>query len=186
LRALCAAAHELGLAVHMDGARFANAVAHLGCAPADISARAGIDVLSFGATKNGALGAEAVVFFDTQRVRDLELRRKRAGHLWSKMRYVSAQLLAYVESGVAERNAARANTLAQQLGRAAGSRLTQPVESNAVFLRLSDSDAAQLRSQGFGFYEWGAADSQEYRFVVSWNQPNADVDALCAALKSLA
>jgi len=98
VRALADCAHANGLALHMDGARFANAVAALGCAPADVTARAGVDVLSFGASKNGAMSAEAVVFFDTTRVADFELRRKRAGHLISKMRYVSAQLLAYVET----------------------------------------------------------------------------------------
>ena len=97
------------LKVHMDGARFANAVSFLDCHPGDITWRAGVDVLSFGATKNGALAAEAVVFFDPTLVRDFELRRKRAGHLLSKSRYVAAQLLAYVESGLWQRNARRTN-----------------------------------------------------------------------------
>src|SRR4029077_19044234 len=104
---LCELAHARGLKVQMDGARFANAVAFLGCHPADIPWRAGADVLSFGATKNGALAAEAVVFFDTTLVRDFELWRKRAGHLFSKSRYVAAQLLAYVESGFWGRQAPR-------------------------------------------------------------------------------
>jgi len=102
LKELCDLAHARALKVQMDGARFANAVAFLDCHPGDISWRAGVDVLSFGATKNGALAAEAVVFFDTSLVRDFELRRKRAGHLFSKSRYVAAQLLAYVESGLSD------------------------------------------------------------------------------------
>ena len=129
-------AHGHGLKVHMDGARFANALVFLGCHPGEITWRAGIDVLSFGATKNGALGAEAVVFFDPALVRDFELRRKRAGHLLSKSRYVAAQLLAYVESGVWQRNAARTNRLAQDIARAAGAALLHPVEANEVFVGL--------------------------------------------------
>src|SRR5580692_2513729 len=119
LAAISKLARERGLKVHMDGARFANALAFLDCEPGDVTWRAGVDVLSFGATKNGALTAEAVVFFDLTLVRDFELRRKRAGHLLSKSRYVAAQLLTYVESGVWERNAERTNRLAQDIGRAA-------------------------------------------------------------------
>ena len=120
----------------MDGARFANAVAFLGCHPGDITWRAGVDVLSFGATKNGALAAEAVVFFDTTLVRDFELRRKRAGHLFSKSRYIAAQLLTYLESGLWRRNAERTNALAQRLAQAAAPHLLHPVEGNELFLRL--------------------------------------------------
>src|SRR5256885_15112067 len=130
IAALTSLAHQRGLRVHMDGARFANAVAFLDCHPADLTWRAGVDVLSFGATKNGALAAEAVVFFNRDLVRDFELRRKRAGHLISKSRYVSAQLLAYVENDVSRRNAARANGLARQLATAAGSALLYAVEAN--------------------------------------------------------
>ena len=120
LRELWELARSHDVLMHMDGARFSNAVATLGCAPADLTWRAGVDVLSLGATKNGAMAAEAVVFFDLSLLRDFELRRKRAAHLLSKMRYVSAQLLAYVETGVWRRNAAHANALAQELGAAAG------------------------------------------------------------------
>lgn len=180
--ALGRTARRHGLRMHMDGARFANAVVSLGCAPADITWRAGVDVLSFGATKNGALTAEAVVFFDGDIGREYEFRRKRAGHLLSKMRFVSAQLLAYVESGAWRRNAERANQLARKIGAAAGSALLQPVEANEVFLRLGTSRATALRAHGFAFYDWGSTGSGEYRFVVSWNQDPADVDALCAAL----
>ncbi len=181
---LAAVAHRRGLQLHMDGARFANAVAFLDCAPADITWRAGVDVLSFGATKNGALAAEAVVFFDAEASRGYEFRRKRAGHLLSKMRFVSAQLLAYIETGVWRRNAAHANGLARRIGEAAGSSLLQTVEANEVFVRLPPPRAAALRDLGFAFYDWGAAGCGEYRFVVSWNQDAADVEALCTALRS--
>jgi threonine aldolase len=179
---LCRLAHGRGLKVHMDGARFANALAFLDCHPADITWRAGVDVLSFGATKNGALAAEAVVFFDSDLVRDFELRRKRAGHLLSKSRYVAAQLLAYVESGVWKRNAERTNRLAQDIGRAAGASLLHPVEANEVFVKLGVQRRQGLRAAGFEFYDWGAESAGEARFVVSWDQPEADVPALCAAL----
>jgi len=170
------------LKVHMDGARFANALAFLGCAPADITWRAGVDVLSFGATKNGALAAEAVVFFDLALVRDFELRRKRAGHLISKSRFVAAQLLSYVETGVWKRNATRANRYAQQIGAAAGRALIYPVEANEVFLRLGADGKQRLRAAGFEFYDWGSERSGEARVVVSWDQPEDEVAALCREL----
>jgi threonine aldolase len=175
-------AHARGLKVHMDGARFANAVAFLRCHPGDITWRAGVDVVSFGATKNGALAAEAVVFFDPALVRDFELRRKRAGHLLSKSRYVAAQLLAYVESGVWLRNADRANQLAGRIGRAAGACLLHPVEANEVFLQLGNERKERLREAGIDFYDWGSDGSGEARFVVSWDQREEDVTALCDAL----
>ena len=185
LTALSAQAHRHGLKVHMDGARLANALVFLGCQPEEITWRAGIDVLSFGATKNGALTAEAVVFFDRSLVRDFELRRKRAGHLLSKSRYVAAQLLAYLEDDLWRRNAQRTNTLAQQLARAADTRLLHPVEANELFVQLGDQGKAALRQAGFEFYDWGAETSGQARFVVSWDQPEADVAALCAALGRL-
>ena len=186
LAALCELAHRHGLKVHMDGARFANALAFLGCAPGEVTWRAGVDVLSFGATKNGALGAEAVVFFDPALVRDFELRRKRAGHLLSKSRYVAAQLLAYLESGVWRRNAERTNRLAQLIGAAAAAALLHPVEANEVFVRLGAARRQALRASGFEFYDWGPEAAGDARFVVSWDQPEQDVQALCAALSSRA
>ncbi len=185
IAALSKLAHGRGLKVHLDGARFANALAFLDCQPADVTWRAGVDVLSFGATKNGALAAEAVVFFDRDLVRDFELRRKRAGHLLSKSRYVAAQLLAYLESGVWKRNAERTNRLAQDIGRAAGASLLHPVEANEVFVKLGMQRRQALRSAGFEFYDWGAESAGAARFVVSWDQPDADVPALCAALGRL-
>ncbi len=185
LAELCRLAHERGMKAHMDGARFANAVVFLGCHPADITWRAGVDVLSFGATKNGALAAEAVVFFDPVLVRDFELRRKRAGHLISKSRYVAAQLLAYLESGVWRRNAERTNRLAQVIARAAGAAILHPVEANEVFVGLGAERRRALRAAGFEFYDWGPEAAGEARFVVSWDQPENDVPALCEALGRL-
>jgi threonine aldolase len=185
IAALSAVAHRHGLRVHMDGARLANAIDFLECRPADVTWRAGVDVLSFGATKNGALAAEAVVFFDVALVRDFELRRKRAGHLLSKSRYAAAQLLTYVRSGLWRTHAHRANRLARQIGAAAGTRLVHPVEANELFLDLGVAGKAALRAQGFGFYDWGPAAGSQARFVVSWDQTQRSVDALCEALKAV-
>jgi threonine aldolase len=183
--ALADTAHRRALTVHMDGARFANSTVFLGCHPADITWRAGVDVLSFGATKNGALAAEAVVFFEPERACDFELRRKRSGHLLSKSRFVSAQLLAYVQTGVWRRNAERANGLAQRIARAAASRVLHPVEANEVFVRLEPPEKARLRDAGFAFYDWGAEAGSEARLVASWDQPEASVNALCEAFARL-
>lgn len=187
IAALAAVAHAHNLRVHMDGARFANAVQSLGCSPAEVTWRAGVDVLSFGATKNGALGAEAVVFFDPALAREFERRRKRAGHLLSKMRYVSAQLLALLEDGLWLQLAAHANRLAAQLASAARPWLMHPVEANELFLQLGPERIASLRAHpaGFKFYDWGAADSGQARLVVSWNQRESDVAALASALAGL-
>jgi threonine aldolase len=185
LQALTDLAHSRKLRVHMDGARFANAIAYLNCHPGDVTWRAGIDVLSFGATKNGAIAAEAVVFFNLDCVKDFELRRKRAGHLISKSRYTAAQLLGYVETGAWLRNAQRANTLAQNIAQAAGSRVLYPVEANELFLKLGDANKQALRAAGFHFYDWAAPASGEARLVVSWDQPEESVSALCEALRAL-
>jgi threonine aldolase len=179
---IAAVCRQHGLRLHMDGARFANALVSLGATPAELTWKAGVDVLSFGATKNGAMDAEAVVFFDTGLARDFELRRKRAAHLLSKMRYVSAQLLACLEGDFFLRNAARANALAARIAGAAGSRLLYPAHANMVFLRFAPGGKQALRKRGFGFHDWNAPREETARFVVSWNQPEADVDALCEAL----
>jgi len=185
IAALTAQAHRRGLRVHLDGARLANALAYLGCHVSEVTWRAGVDVLSFGATKNGGLAAEAVVFFDPGRTADFELRRKRAGHLLSKSRFVSAQLIAYLETGVWLRNAARANALALRIARAAGERVLHPTQANEVFVHLGAEGKARLRGAGFAFYDWGAEASGEARFVASWDQPQESVSALCEALARL-
>jgi threonine aldolase len=181
LAALGEYARGRGWRVHLDGARFANAVAHLGCHPGDISWRAGVDILSFGTIKNGGLSAEAIVIFDPALVDAIRFRRKRAGQMPSKGRFQAAQLLAMIEGGVWLRNATAANCAAQRIAAAAGDRVMHAVEANEVFLQLRPGEPARLRSLGFGFYDWGAAGSDEARFVTAWDSDPAGVDALCAA-----
>ena len=185
IAALGQAAKAAGLGVHMDGARFGNAVAALGCKPADITWRAGVDLLSFGATKNGAIAAEAIVCFDPTRAEEIARRRKRSGHLFSKGRFVAAQLLAYLEDDLWLRLALRSNALAAELGKAAAGYLSHPVESNQIFIKPGMGALASLRAAGAEFYDWGAAHSGEARLVVSWNQSEADVAAMCELLSSL-
>jgi threonine aldolase len=174
-------ARREAMALHMDGARFANALVHLGCTPAELTWKAGVDVLSFGATKNGALGAEAVVFFNPALVRDVEYRRKRAGHLMSKMRFVSAQLEAYLADDRWLRQAAQANALAQRmadgLGQIADAELAEMVQANALFVHLPDALVARLRQAGAQFYEWGAPKDGRtlVRLVLSFLTPEDDI-----------
>jgi threonine aldolase len=181
IAALARIAHAREMRVHMDGARFANALVALGVAPAEITWKAGVDVLSFGVIKNGGMNAEAVVFFDPAQVRDFEFRRKRAGQLACKGRYAAVQLLTYLESGIWKRNAERANRLAARVAAAAPQFLSEPAATNQVFMKLGDVRIAAL-SREFGFYPWGPAGSGECRFVCSWDTPDEDVDALCANL----
>ncbi|MBB5987976.1 threonine aldolase family protein [Sphingobium lignivorans] len=182
LAAIGAFCREHGLALHMDGARFANAIASRDCAPADVTWRAGVDALSFGFTKNGALNAEALVLFDPARADEARRRRKRAGHLLSKGRFIAAQLHAMLEGELWLANARAANAAATILAQAAGERLLHPVEANELFLRLSADEAARLRAQGFAFYDWGAGAA---RLVTSWHQGEAEVAPLAAALSAL-
>jgi threonine aldolase len=184
LAALAAQSHALGLKVHMDGARFANAVARLGCTPAEASWKAGVDILSLGATKNGALAAEAVVAFDAALAAELAFRRKRSGHLWSKMRFLSAQLNAYLKDGLWLRSARHSNDMADRLaaGLAAipGARLVQPVEANEVFAALPGSVTARLRAHGFRFYDWPSPEEEStsvVRLVTSHDMKASDIDA---------
>jgi threonine aldolase len=123
-----------------------------------------------------------VVFFNPELVRNFELHRKRAGHLFSKSRYLSAQLLAYLDHGLYLHNAQYSNRLAQQIAGAAGGSLLHPVEGNEVFVSLGVERRAALRAAGFEFYDWGAERDGQARLVVSWDQAEADVGALCAAL----
>lgn len=185
LAALGEVAKASGLAFHMDGARFANAVAALQCAPADITWRAGVEVLSFGATKNGAMAAEAIICFDLERADAIERRRKRGGHLFCKGRYPAAQLLAYLENDLWLRLAARANALAARLGEAAAPFLSGPVETNLVFIKPGATALDHLRTAGAEFYDWGPPGSGEARLVVSWSQSEADVEAMRGLLASL-
>lgn len=177
------AARAHALAFHVDGSRFANALACLQCAPADLTWRGGVDLLSFGATKNGAVAAEAIIVFNPAFAEAIERRRKRGGHLLCKSRFVAAQLLAYLEDGLWLRLAQRANELAARIGEAARPVLSAPVETNQVFIKPGVGALRALRAAGAQFYDWGPEHSGEARLVVSWSQPEADVDAFCALLK---
>ncbi|MEI9983959.1 MAG: beta-eliminating lyase-related protein [Aliidongia sp.] len=178
IAAIAEIAHGHGLSVHMDGARFANALSFLSCSPADMTWRAGVDALSFGATKNGALAAEAIVFFDPAKAQSLPFRRKRAGHLFSKMRFLSAQLEAYLANDLWLRNAAHANAMAGRLARGLtqlpGCRLRHPVEANEIFIELPEPVIAGLLEAEFKFYRW---DGPCIRLVTAWNTDVTSVDA---------
>jgi threonine aldolase len=178
-----------GLGVHMDGARFANAVVGLGCSPADLTWRAGVDVLSFGATKNGAMAAEAVVLFKPEAAGEFAFLRKRAGHLVSKMRFFSAQLEAYLADDLWLRSAAHANGMARRLGDGLavldGVALAHPVEANEVFPILPEAVIAGLAAEGFGFSRWGAEQATTLRLVTAFDTRAEDVDALVAAAAAL-
>ncbi len=191
--ALAAVAKQHGLPVHMDGARFANALAHLDCTAAEATWKSGVDVLSLGATKNGALCAEAVVFFDPARARDFERRRKQSGHLWSKMRFVSAQLLAYFDRELWLDNARHANAMATVLAEGLqvldGASLLQSVDANEVFVALPEACVAALERQGFGFYRWPLSDTPtgvSIRLVTSYATQRTQVDEFVAAARSSA
>jgi threonine aldolase len=175
-------AKSRNLRFHMDGARFANAVVHSGASPADLTWRAGVDALSFGFVKNGGLSSEALILFDRDLAEEVKIRRKRAGHLNSKGRFLAAQLLALLKDDLWLTNGRASNDAAQQLATAASNRLLFPVEANELFLRMSASEAADLRAQGFQFYDWAEG---EVRFVVSWDQNPAEIEALAGALAKL-
>jgi threonine aldolase len=175
-------ARTRGLRLHMDGARFANALATTGESPADVTWRAGVAALSFGFVKNGGLNAEALILFDTELAGEIEVRRKRAGHLLSKGRVLAAQLLAMLEDGLWLDNARAANAAARELAGAASERLVYPVEANELFLRVSDEEAARLRGQGFDFYDWGPG---QIRLVTSWDSDAEAVGKLAAAIAAL-
>ena len=183
--ALSGWAKARGLAVQMDGARFANAVAQLGCSPADVTWRAGVDMLSFGCIKNGGMAAEALLVFDAKLAETIPVRRKRAGLMPSKGRFAAAQLLAMIENGLWLENARASNAGAQALAAAAPQRLLYPVEANEVFLKLTAAEREALRRHGFGFYDWELAGPEAARFVVRWDQDKAAIDALAAAIARL-
>ncbi|QNQ08925.1 threonine aldolase family protein [Sphingomonas alpina] len=175
-------ARERRLGLHMDGARFANAVAHLGCTPADLTWRAGVDALSFGFVKNGGMSAEALVFFKPELAAATLYRRKRAGLLLSKGRYLAAQIHALLDHDLWLDNARASNAGATMLAKAAGERLVYPVEANEVFLRVTAAEAEKLRAKGFDFYDWGPG---EARLVTSWDhQPDA-IRPLAEAIAAL-
>jgi threonine aldolase len=192
LSALCDAAHQTDMLVHMDGARFANAAAALGASPAELTWKAGVDVLCFGGTKNGCIAAEAVIFFDRDKAKDFEFRRKRAGHLWSKMRFIAAQFDAYLEDGLWLKLAARANTMAQRL--AAGLKAIEgveflyPVDINEQFVVFPDGVAEKLRAGGDVFYPWvtpgDPANGRAHRLICSFRTSEAEVDGFLKRVRA--
>jgi threonine aldolase len=172
-----------GLTFHVDGARFANAVVRTGANPGELSWKAGADALSFGFTKNGGMSADMLIFFKPELKAAALYRRKRAGHLLSKGRFLAAQVLAMLDNDVWLRNARAANAAAARLADAAGAeRLLLPVEANELFIRATPAEAQRLRDQGFDFYDWGPG---EARLVTSWDTHPTAVDKLAAAIRAL-
>lgn len=184
LAALGVFAKERRLGLHMDGARFANAAAFLGGSAEDAvrSASGPVDSLAFGFIKNGGMGAEAVVLFDPEAAGQVRYRRKRAGHLQCKGRYLAAQILAMLDDGLWLSNASHANAAAREVAAGCSDRLLHPVEANELFVRLTESERAALRAQDFAFYDWGADSA---RFVTAWNTRQDDAQALGKAIAAL-
>jgi len=193
IKALAAIAHERNMSVHMDGARFANALVKLDCAPAEVTWKAGVDVMSFGATKNGCLAAEAVVFFDPEKVGAFPYLRKRAGHLFSKHRVLAAQMLAYLTDDLWLKLAGHANAKAARLGaeleKIEGVRVWFPVEANEVFPSFPGDIAHQLMGKGASFHPWivpgDPGQGQICRLVTSFRTTDEDVDQFIAVARQL-
>ena len=188
IRGLAGIARGSGMGLHMDGARLANAVQRLGCTPAELTWKAGVDILSFGATKNGAMAAEAVVVFNRDRAAGLARRHKRAGHLFSKMRFMSVQLEAYLKDNLWLRFAERANraadALSAGLGRLALVKVLYPVEANEVFVRMPPELADGLKEAGYEFHLWpGSRD--HYRFVTCFATGMDEVNAFLGLARQL-
>ena len=185
ISAIAETGHAHGLHVHMDGARFANALVRLDVSPAEMTWKSGVDVLSFGGTKNGCLAAEAVVFFERGMARTFPFLHKRSGQLLSKMRFVSAQLLAYLGNDVWLRNARHANAMATRLSAGfsaiPGVELVYPAQSNEIFVRFSDGIVERLDAAGFDVNE-GELDGSAARFVTAWDTRKSDADKLLAAV----
>ena len=180
--ALGDAAKARGLGFQLDGARFANAVVSTGASPAELTWRAGVEVLSFGFVKNGGMNAEGLIFFDKSHAEQARVLRKRSGHLLSKGRYLAAQLLAMLDGDVWLANARAANAAATVLAKAAAGRLVCPVEVNELFVRMSPEEAAAIRALGFDFYDWAPG---EVRLVTAWDQDMEAVAALAKAIEAL-
>jgi len=176
-------ARSHGLGFQLDGARFANAVVSTGAHPADLTWRAGVEVMSFGFIKNGGMNAEALIFFKQERADEALVLKKRAGHLSSKGRFSAAQILAMLEGDIWLDNARAANAAARTLAEACGSeRLVYPVQANELFVRMTATEAGALRAQGYDFYDWGPG---EIRLVTSWDQDMDAVARLAAAIRAL-
>lgn len=189
IRTLSDLAHKHGLTVHMDGARFANALVSLGCSPAEMTWKAGVDVLSFGATKNGAMGAEAVVVFNPDLAGEMGYRRKRGGHLFSKMRFVACQLDAYLENDLWLKMATHANQTAARLAEGLAAieavSLLHPADGNMMLAAMPKSLATAIKADGFDFYEWPGEtpDTTKARLVTAFNTKSQDVDGFLASAR---
>ncbi|MFQ5566027.1 MAG: threonine aldolase family protein, partial [Paracoccaceae bacterium] len=195
VRRLTGIAHDAGMGVHMDGTRFANAVARLGCSPAEASWKAGVDILCLGATKNGAMAAETVVIFDPAKAREFELRRKRAGHLFSKMRFVAAQMDAYLTDRLWLEMAGHANAMAGRLASgiagAPGCRVLNTVEANMIFAEIPLATHRRLQEAGARYYaahggqdETGPGDAPyTVRLVASFETAEAEVERFVEVLQ---
>jgi len=175
------------LKFHMDGARFANAIAYSGCKPADMTCKAGVDALSFGCVKNGGMNTEALIYFNLDLTHHSQYRRKRAGHLLSKGRFLAVQLLAMLENNLWLENAQAANSAAQIIAKACADRLIHTVQANEIFVRLSSDEKAKLRNKDFDFYDWGIGPdgAEQARLVTSWHHSEDDVLPLADAIASL-
>ena len=184
IRAIAETATARGLKVHMDGARFANALAALGCSPAEMSWRSGVDILSFGATKNGGALCDAIVVFNPDLADGLAVQLRRAGQVWSKMRFASAQLMAYVADGLWLRLARASNAAAARIAAGIaglpGLRLVAPVEANEIFLEIPSAVMDALEGDGFQFYRRSVTLA---RFVCRFDVTEAETDALVASLR---
>ena len=185
---LAGVARAHGVPVHLDGARFANALVATGATAADMTWRAGVDVVSFGGTKNGCMGVEAVVIFDPAKAWEFELRRKRAGHLMSKHRFLSAQMVAYLEDGLWLRLAAHANAMAARLARGLMQmpdvEMVHPVEANILFPEWAVGTHTRLETAGAAYYPFPAPMGRERaRLVASWSTTERDVDQFLSALR---
>ena len=185
--AIAEVTRRYGLHLHMDGARFANALVFLGASPAEVTWRVGVEVLTFGVSKNGALAAEVVILFDRRLASEFAFRRKRAGHLISKGRVLSAQVEAYLRDDLWLKLARHANAMAQQLsaGLAAlpGARLVHPTEGNEVFVQLGEPAIQALTAAGFQFYRWPEDHSTTLRLVTSFETTPKEVAALIAIVR---
>ncbi len=197
IRALAAVAKAHRLSVHLDGARFGNAVVALGCTPAEMTWKAGVDIVSFGATKNGAMACEAVIFFDRAKAENFQYRRKRSGHTVSKGRLLGAQMVGYLENGHWLDNARHANAMAQRLSAGfasvPGARLPWPTEANEIFVVLPAAVAAALTADGIRFAPWGSqslpagfvigADERFLRFVTSFATEAEQIERVLAVAR---
>lgn len=187
IAAVAKTAHEYGLNVHMDGARFANALVALNASPAEMTWKSGIDVLTLGGTKNGCLAAEAVIFFKPELVQPFPYLYKRAGQLLSKMRFVSAQLEAYVTNDVWRRNAQHANAMAARLSQGLsaipGIDLEFPTQSNEIFANIPRKVIERLAAKGIQVTEGELDETAPPRFVTAWDSKVEDVDNLITAIK---